>query len=229
MSFNNSNFGTISTNGGLSFTRTAINSGTVWVGIFTQSGSGTLRRSVAGGFFAITSFGTTFNISSGQSLQFRADATNWQAFVTLRRNNQSGVVIGDLTISISPPATTAPPTAAPTTAAPTTAAPTTAAPTTTTTTSGVSVPAAPSSVSISSPSANTINFSWPSVSGATSYQYRIVIDGSIQNTGTVTGTSVSNLTVAAGQVRADVRACNSAGCSAYRSSATITVIGFGFA
>ena len=29
LSFNNSNFGTISTNGGLSFTRTAINSGTV--------------------------------------------------------------------------------------------------------------------------------------------------------------------------------------------------------
>lgn len=90
------------------------------------------------------------------------------------------------------------------------------------------VPAVPASATISSPSANTVNLSWPAVSGATSYEYNTVVDGVNGSTENTTETSVNNVSVSAGQVNFRVRACNANGCSLYRNSGTVTVTGFTF-
>jgi hypothetical protein len=48
LTFDNSDFGSITTEGGTSFTRTAVGSGTVHVGLFAL-GSGTLQRRINSG------------------------------------------------------------------------------------------------------------------------------------------------------------------------------------
>jgi hypothetical protein len=89
------------------------------------------------------------------------------------------------------------------------------------------VPSAPSSVSISSPGDNQVSFSWPSVSGATSYNWQVLFGGSVVDSGTTTTvTSVTRSGIPAGQVQARVQACNSSGCSAYTNSPFVTVSGF---
>jgi hypothetical protein len=92
---------------------------------------------------------------------------------------------------------------------------------------GSTLPAAPSSVSISSPADNQVTFSWPSVSGATSYAWELYLDGALADSSTTTSLTVTR-TISAGQVQARVRACNANGCGAQRNSATITVSGFAF-
>ena len=122
------NFGSISTNQGISDTRTAVNGGTVHTTIVTISGSGTLWRSVNEGTFFSVSDLTTFNITNGSTLRFRADSTDFTASVTFRRDGIFGTEIGNLFIEIQPAATTTTTTSAPTTTTTTT----TSAPTTTT-------------------------------------------------------------------------------------------------
>ena len=87
-------------------------------------------------------------------------------------------------------------------------------------------PATPASATISSPGNNLANLSWSASSGATSYEYQVYSDNVLSQSQTTSSTSASNLSVSAGQVYFRVRACNSAGCSTYRISNTITVSGF---
>lgn len=89
-----------------------------------------------------------------------------------------------------------------------------------------SPPAAPASVSISSPGNNQIAFNWSSSSGATSYTYRVHYAGSVIETNTIGGTSAT-ATVPAGSIFVSVAASNANGTSSYTSSATITVSGSG--
>jgi hypothetical protein len=95
---------------------------------------------------------------------------------------------------------------------------------------GSTLPSAPSSVSITSPGDNQVSFSWTAVSGATSYQWELYLDGAFMEGGSTTSAlSAFRSGVPAGQVQARVRACNANGCGAQRLSATITVSGVGLA
>jgi predicted phage tail protein len=93
---------------------------------------------------------------------------------------------------------------------------------------GSNLPLAPSSVSISSPANNQVSISWAAVSGATSYQWELYLDGAFLEGGSTTSAlSVSRSGIPAGQVQARVRACNANGCGPQQLSATITVSGVG--
>lgn len=99
VTFNNSNFGTITTNGGSSEIRTASGDGTVYISISTGVGSGSLQRSIAGGPWLNISSGDTFSLTSGQTLQFRAFVTvntsfGWGASINLRQDTSNGTLIG---------------------------------------------------------------------------------------------------------------------------------------
>ena len=88
-------------------------------------------------------------------------------------------------------------------------------------------PSAPSSVSISSPDDNQVSFNWPAVSGATSYNWQVLFEGSIIDSDSTTNqTSVTRSGIPAGQVQARVQACNANGCSAFTTSQFVTVSGF---
>jgi RHS repeat-associated protein len=71
---------------------------------------------------------------------------------------------------------------------------------------------------------NTVNLSWNSVPSATQYGWRRVVaaSGAAGSDTTVTSTSASD-TPADGTYRYEVRACHSAGCSAYGSSPVVAV------
>jgi len=107
LTFNNSNFGSINTDGGTSSIRTAVGSGTVYVSL-SGSGSGALQRRRNYGTWISTTNGTTFGISNGQTLQFRIInvSTEMTGSVALRRTNSSGVTIGTLSFNIPAPTTT---------------------------------------------------------------------------------------------------------------------------
>jgi len=113
LTFSNSDFGSINTDGGTSSIRTAVGSGTVYVSL-SGSGSGTLQRRINSGTWLNTNNTNVFNINDGQTLQFRIInvSTEMIGSVALRRTNSSGVIIGTLSFNIpapTPTTTTTPP------------------------------------------------------------------------------------------------------------------------
>lgn len=104
LTFSDSDFGTISVEDVSSNQRTAVSSGTVYTSIAELSGDGTLQRSIDSGNYTSISDGSTFDISDGETLSFRAtnvsDTEGWFASVNLRRENSTGTIIGDLSISV---------------------------------------------------------------------------------------------------------------------------------
>ena len=88
----------------------------------------------------------------------------------------------------------------------------------------IAAPSSPSSVSASISGGDDITISWSSVSGATSYEREVNLNGgSWINRKSYTGTSVTFSNQRPGSYRYRVRACNSAGCSGWHNSNTVTV------
>ena len=72
-------------------------------------------------------------------------------------------------------------------------------------------------MSVSGPSYKpVVAVSWNATSGASSYTLEQTMpDGSVQTSRGITGTSVSSLIYASGEVEYRVKACNAAGCSGW--------------
>jgi len=85
-------------------------------------------------------------------------------------------------------------------------------------------PPTPATISVPSTSSGAVSVSWASASTATSYTLQHQLNGgswSTVFTGNATSTSVSETT--SGSYAYRVEACNGGGCSAYKSSGTVTV------